>query len=141
MRLGGTLTELKISGEKLGSQQADQVRLRIQRTTSLAYLPHSSLPNGLQAGPGHCAPHLQLSILVSASNEEPPEWDPENHQGTDWLPARSPQKSPPTCLSTHSLRILFLMVITEQEARKRPPIMRFPFMQTPAGRQVNSLSE
>lgn len=38
-------------------------------------LSSPSLPNGLQAGPGHRAPHLQLPILVSASNEEPPERD------------------------------------------------------------------
>lgn len=50
-----------------------------------------------------------------------------------WEPNVQPTHYLTVCPPTHSLRILFLVVVTEQEAGEGSPIMRLPFMQTPAG--------
>lgn len=55
-----------------------------------------------------------------------------------WLgPLLGAQGQHPTRLPTHLLGILFLMVVTEQEAGEGASIMRLPLVQTPIGRQMS----
>lgn len=37
---------------------------------------YGHLPDGLQAGPRHSAPHLQFSVLICSCDEKPPEGNP-----------------------------------------------------------------
>lgn len=37
---------------------------------------YERLPDGLQAGPRHSAPHLQFSVLICSCDEKPPEGNP-----------------------------------------------------------------
>lgn len=62
---------------------------------------YERLPDGLQAGPRHSAPHLQLSVLICSRDEKPPEGNPA---GTTQLSSLKEDLVP--CSRTFHLNIL-----------------------------------
>lgn len=84
-----------------GSRELRQDVMAQSKANPLRKSAYERLPDGLQAGPRHSAPHLQLSVLICSRDEKPPEGNPA---GTTQLSSLKEDLVP--CSRTFHLNIL-----------------------------------